>query len=240
MKFSLYQYVLHTVKFVSITLCLSLLSAHVYAECVLLLHGLARSSYSMANLENALLRNNFNVVNIDYPSRRDAIDILANNAIPPALEQCEGDDIHVVTHSMGAILLRQYFSEHDVETLKRVVMLGPPNQGSEVVDALGSMPGFYWLNGEAGLQLGTGKHSLPNMLGAADFDVGIIAGNKSINWILSLIIPGPDDGKVSIERTKLSGMNDHIVMPVTHTFMMKKDSVIHQVIFYLREGKFDK
>ncbi len=119
-------------------------------------------------------------------------------------------------------------------------MLGPPNQGSEVVDKLRDIPGFYMLNGDAGMQLGTDQLSVPNRLGPANFDVGIIAGNQSINWILSMLIPGRDDGKVSIARTKLEGMNDHIVLPTTHTFMMQNAAAISQVIYYLANGSFNQ
>ena len=118
-------------------------------------------------------------------------------------------------------------------------MLGPPNKGSEVVDKLGEVPGFHFINGDAGLQLGTGELSTPNSLGKANFDVGIIAGTKSINLILSSMIPNTDDGKVSTESTKLEGMNDHIEMPVTHPFMMKNEEVIAQVVNYLKTGRFE-
>jgi hypothetical protein len=117
-------------------------------------------------------------------------------------------------------------------------MLGPPNQGSEVVDKMANVPGFHFINGDAGLQLGTQSNSVPMSLGAADFDLGIIAGTSSINLILSALIPGDDDGKVSVERTKLSGMNDHIAMSVTHPFMMKNKQVINQVVHYLEHGSF--
>jgi hypothetical protein len=90
------------------------------------------------------------------------------------------------------------------------------------------------------MQLGTGELSIPNQLGKAEFDVGIVAGTKSINWILSWIIPSTDDGKVSVERTKLEGMNDHIEMKVTHPFMMKNDEVIAQVVHYLKNGTFKR
>jgi len=105
-------------------------------------------------------------------------------------------------------------------------MLGPPNQGSEVVDKQDKVPGFHFVNRDAGLQLGTGELSVPNKLGPANFDVGIIAGTQSINLILSTFIPGSDDGKVSIESTKLKGMNDHIEMATSHPFMMKNEKVL--------------
>ena len=205
---------------VSLFLLLSLLMpAATMAESVILLHGLARSDSSMEKMEEILIERGFCVQNVSYESTRYDIQTLARKAIEPALAACPDDSpVHFVTHSMGGILVRQYLSENSIEHLGRVVMLGPPNKGSEVVDKLADFPGFYFINGDAGLQLGTGEGSVPNQLGAADFDVGIIAGTRSINLILSSMIPGTDDGKVSVENTKLDGMNDHLEMEVTHPF----------------------
>lgn len=209
------------------------------ASCVVLLHGLARSTNSMNNMEKALTENGFTVINLGYPSREHPIETLAELAIKPALTKCPQDTrVNFVTHSLGGILVRQYLSKYDIKNLDRVVMLGPPNKGSEVVDKLKNFIGFQFMNGDAGMQLGTGKLSIPKSLGHANFDVGIIAGTKSINWILSSLIPNTDDGKVSIESTKLEGMSDHIEMPVTHPFMMKNKEVIDQVINYLNVGNF--
>ncbi len=212
-----------------------------YADCVILLHGLARSESSMAVMEDRLSAEGYQTVNLGYPSRDHDIETLAPLAIAPALKQCtESHNINFVTHSLGGILVREYLSQNSINNLNRVVMLGPPNKGSEVVDKLHEVPGFYALNGDAGNQLGTLPSSKPNTLGPADFDLGIIAGTRSINLILSLLTPGSDDGKVSTENSKLEGMNDHIELPVTHTFMMKNQQVIHQVIHYLRNGKFQR
>lgn len=220
---------------------LILLPLHAQAGCVILLHGLARTDSSMHALEKQLVREGFTTVNVKYPSRKHTIDILADKAIAPALDRCAAEEeINFVTHSLGGILVRQYLSQHTIPGLSRVVMLGPPNQGSEVVDKLGNFPGFHFINGDAGLQLGTGALSVPNQLGAANFDVGIIAGTSSINWILSSLIPGTDDGKVSVERTMLDGMHDHIEMPVTHPFMMRNKKVIAQVLHYLQHGRFKR
>ena len=162
-------------------------------------------------------------------------------AVGAALEKCPEDvDIHFVTHSLGGILVRQYLSEFAIPNLKRVVMLGPPNKGSEVVDKLAGLPGFKLVNGVAGLQLGTDAASVPNKLGAAEFELGVIAGTKSVNWMLSLLIPSTDDGKVSVDSTKLEGMKDHIEMPVTHPFMMSDKKVIAQVIGFLETGQFER
>ncbi|WP_239692698.1 esterase/lipase family protein [Microbulbifer mangrovi] len=219
------------------------------SDCVILLHGLAKSDSSMEKLEQAIDNAGYIAVNVDYPSTDFPIEELAGPAIAPALDECAratrdsnapASQVHFVTHSMGGILVRQYLSRVNIENLGRVVMLGPPNQGSEVVDKLGSFPGFHFIFGDAGLQLGSGKMSVPNQLGGANFDVGIIAGTQSINPILSGMLPGKDDGKVTVARTHLEGMRDHLEMPVTHVFMMKNSKVIQQVIHYLEHGRFQR
>ncbi|MEH6650079.1 MAG: alpha/beta hydrolase [Motiliproteus sp.] len=202
--------------------------------------ALARTPGSMEALDKTLSKEGFFTVNEGYPSREHPIERLAEIAIKPALEKCPKDmDINFVTHSLGGISVRQYLSKHEIKNLHRVVMLGPPNKGSEVVDKLREVPGFHFINGDAGIQLGTGELNIPNALGKANFDVGIIAGTRSINWILSALIPNTDDGKVSIASTKLDGMNDHIEMPVSHPFMMKNERVITQVVNYLKNGHFE-
>ena len=213
----------------------------VWTDSVILLHGLARSEKSMTPLHRALEQQGYCVANIGYDSRSANVETLAVEAIAPALELCPADKpVHFVTHSLGGILVRQYLAHHEIVNLGRVVMLGPPNQGSEVVDKLHDMPGFHFINGDAGLELGTGAASVPNQLGEATFDLGIIAGTRSVNLILSTIIPGTDDGKVSVESTRLEGMNDHLQLGVTHTFMMRNEAVIEQVIHYLQNGQFKR
>jgi len=222
-------------------ICL-LISPTLFAnECVILLHGLARTADSMQKLEQKLGEADFTVVNVDYPSREKPIDALADIAVGDGIAQCEeleARPINFVTHSLGGILVRQYFSTHEPDQLKRVVMLGPPNQGSEVVDTLKDVPGYELLNGPAGMQLGTETTSVPNSLGPVNFDLGVIAGTQSINLILSAMIPDQDDGKVSVERAQVEGMCSFVALPVTHPLMMKNDEVIDEVITFLKGGQF--
>lgn len=231
---------------VSVKICTAavLASASVaQAECVVLLHGLARSSTSFLVLENVLEAVGYDVVNADYPSTSYTIEKLASDVVPRAIAKCpKGGDIHFVTHSMGGILLRYHFQdpENRPKNLGATVMLAPPHKGSYLVDQLAEVPGFDLWNGEAGLQLSAAADSLPNRLGPLEFPVGIIAGSQSISPVFSSIIPGEDDGKVSIESTKVDGMDDHIVLPVTHTFIMNDPTVIMHVATYLREGAFKR
>ena len=222
---------------------LSVVAATESRPAVVLLHGLARSNASMNKMEVALAEAGYEVCNIGYPSTKYTVETLAADYVLPAIKACFSDSntrpINFVTHSMGGIIARQLRATKTPLNFGRVVMLGPPNAGSEVVDKLGGLPPFQWLNGPAGDQLRTGD-ALPKQLGPTDLDVGIIAGSSTINFILSALIPGDDDGKVAIEHAKLEGMRDFIVLPVSHPFLMKDDEVIEQTLVYLQTGAFNK
>ena len=214
----------------------------VASEAVILLHGLIRSDRSMRRMATTLESEGYQVLNVDYQSRAANIQELAETVIPDALSDPDITDatkIHFVTHSLGGILVRQYLHENKIDNLGRVVMLAPPNQGSEVVDTLGDRAFFQWMHGPSGNQLGTDTNSIPNTLGPVNFELGIIAGNRSINWINSLtMIDGPDDGKVSVERTKVDGMKDHITIRTAHPFIMRNRKAIRHTIRFLQTGRF--
>ena len=208
-------------------------------ECVIFLHGLARTADSMQKIADSFQTEGFAVANIDYPSRQYPIEELAPMAIGEGLAQCsQNTKVHFITHSLGGILVRYYLQHNSIPNLGRVVMLAPPNQGSEVVDTYMQIPGFVMFNGPAVKQLGTGENSMPIKLGKADFEVGIIAGTKTINPILSLSLENPDDGKVSLEKTKVEGMSDFIEVPHSHPYIMKSKAVINYSINFIRTGSF--
>jgi len=197
----------------------------------------------MRTIAKKLGERGYMVINVNYPSRHYKIEELTDIALLAGLEFCRGhgaEKIHFVTHSLGGILVRYYLARHKIEELGRVVMLAPPNKGSKVVDRFAGMPGYRFVNGPAGYQLGTDANSIPRQLGPANFEVGIITGDRTINLILSSVFDEPNDGKVAVEEAKLEGMKDFLVVHRTHPFIMQGSEVIDQVLNFLELGYFNR
>ncbi|MFT5447302.1 MAG: triacylglycerol lipase [Gammaproteobacteria bacterium] len=218
---------------------------------VVLLHGLNRAARSMSAVQQALEDNGRRVVNIDYPSAGHGVvelagwlhDALLERGITRGNRETDDSGTDFVTHSLGGIVVRAMHAQFPQVTIRRVAMLSPPNQGSEVVDKLGhwlfSRALFRAVTGPAGLQLGTAADSVPNMLGAVGFETGVVAGNVSLNPLYSWLIPGEDDGTVAVRRMRVKGMSDFITVRASHTFIMHNGDAIHQACYFLAHGRFD-
>ena len=205
---------------------------------VVLLHGLGRTALSMRPMERALEAAGYRVVNLGYPSRERSIPELVDTVRAAVDACCAGETVHFVTHSLGGILVRAYADRHGAARIGRVVMLSPPNAGSELVDRLAGIPPVDWLLGPAFLQLGTDSAGVPGSLGPPAFEVGIITGEATLNPLFSWWIPGPDDGKVSVASARLEGADDFLVVPYSHAFIMRNDEVVRQVLSFLGTGRF--
>jgi len=214
------------------------------AAHVILLHGMGRSRRSMSKMADHLAASGYAVVNLDYPSTGADIETLSSGVVAEAVETCRSKNpeapIHFVTHSLGGILVRHYLQNHTLPPGSRVVMLSPPNRGSEVADLLKDFFLYRWIMGPAGQQLGTSADALPNRLGPVDVPVGIITGDHSLEPWFSSRVPGPDDGKVSVARARLPEMADFLVVHRSHGFIMNGPEVVEQTRHFLRHGKFKK
>jgi pimeloyl-ACP methyl ester carboxylesterase len=208
-----------------------------------LLHGIARTSRSLNRLEAALQRSGFTTLNLDYASRKKSLEALAADLHPEIADFARETDgpIHFVAHSMGGLLTRVYLAKHRPARLGRVVMLGTPNGGSEVADFLRKFAIYRAFYGPAGLQLSTEQDRTLRSLPAVDYDLGIVAGCRSVDPISShFILPKPNDGKVSVHHTRLDGMTDHTVVEASHPGLMRHPVAIDQTIAFLHQGRFNR
>ena len=209
-------------------------------ERVFFLHGLGRSSASMFLLKHRLQKQGFEVISNSYASTDADIEDHVKWLDEQLSLCCQADSIklHFVTHSLGGIVLRAYLKTHDVSNLGRVVMLAPPSQGSELADAMKNWEVYRMTVGPSGQEIGTDDDSVPKLLGPVNFELGVIAGERSLNPFYSHIIPGPDDGKVSVKLARVEGMSDFLLVNHSHTFIMNSSDVGEQVVAFLREGAF--
>ncbi len=210
-------------------------------ECVVLLHGLNRSWRAMRPMAEALHEAGFTTANVDYPSQSGSIEDIAPIAVGTGLSECRATGaatVHFVTHSIGGILLRYMHEQKPIADLGRVVMLGPPNQGSEMIDMTRDWPGFDMFTGDAGAQLGTSEDDMPGKLGPVDFELGVIAGTRTVNIWMSAMLPEEDDGKVTVEETKVEGMDDFLIVGRSHRYITRGDVVIRNTEAFLRTGQF--
>jgi triacylglycerol lipase len=239
----------HFAAVIALSLCVALQLLHdarasqaqARDETVVLLHGLGRTSWSMVVMEWGLESAGYVVVNIGYPSTDHDIETLSGS-LASELEICcipGNARIHFVTHSMGGILVRHLLAHNDLPQLGRVVMLSPPNHGSEIIDWLREYSLFEFGAGPAADQLGTGEESMPNRLGPVKFELGVITGDQSSGSLGGWIIKGSNDGKVSVESARVEGMADFLVVPEGHTFIMNDAEVIEQTLLFLDTGSFD-
>jgi triacylglycerol lipase len=223
--------------------------SHIREQPVVLLHGLGLNAASMKKIREALKDDGYRVCSVNYPSRKYPIDTLVARFVAPKIRECFPRDtmpLHFVTHSLGGILVRALSRTADAPRIGRVVMIAPPNQGSEVVDNMADSWLFSGLlnawGGPAGYELGTDSNSMPRRLmrlGPPAFAFGVIAANKSLDPLFSEWIKGRDDGKVAVENTKLDGMRDFIEVPASHTTVLWKKETIKQVRAFLRTERFE-
>ena len=208
---------------------------------VVLLHGLGRDPRMMQSLHQRLSEIGYHAYSDHYLSTKHSIEELADHVHKRILKACPDPSrpLYFVTHSLGGILLRAIMKYFELPNLARAVMIAPPNKGSEVAEFLKRFNFFESWYGPAGQQLGTRDGAIHHTLGPVDFELGVIAGNRTVDpWFSWFLFNEANDGKVSIEGTKIQGMTDHIILPASHTFITKKPQTIYQAAYFLKHGCF--
>lgn len=198
----------------------------------------------MRPVERALVARGYQVLNLDYPSTTAPIPALATTIAQRLATWRAAESLDFITHSLGGVLLRYAVaaSQLPVDRVRRAVMLGPPNAGSELADQLPILPvigaAYRRFTGPAGLQLGTRPDGLPLQLPPVSFETGIIAGTRSYNPVFSALLGGPSDGKVRVERAAVEGMRDFVAVPYAHPFLMRPRAVHALILRFLEQGRF--
>lgn len=193
----------------------------------------------MAPLAGRIARAGFETLNLDYPSTCHAIETLVDEHLRPVVESAAArGPVHFVTHSLGGILVRVHDERHGLADGTRVVMLAPPNAGSEIADALHDRWPFTQFCGPALTELGTGGGCVSPRLGPVTAEVGVIAGDRSLYPWFTPLLGGPNDGLVAVERTRVEGMADFTVVHAGHAFIMRNRTVAEQTVHFLRHGRF--
>jgi len=216
---------------------------HLMNDTVILFHGIARTKKSMEKLAAFLSGKGYRVANVGYPSTRfsigDLVDIVRPQ-IDAAVNEAGDGRVHFIGYSMGGLLIRAFLRNHRPPKLGRVVMVGTPNNGSQIADFLKTWPLYRRFYGPAGQQLITDQTAMTKLFGTVDYELGIIAGNRTIDPVSSLIIGLriPNDGKVSVESTRLDGAAAHIVIPANHTFLPVNKIMWRQALSFLQDGRF--
>ncbi|MEZ0261527.1 MAG: esterase/lipase family protein [Alphaproteobacteria bacterium] len=211
-------------------------------DYVVLLHGIGRTAATMTSLQRSLEKHGYTVLNLDYPSRKYTIEALALR-LKPKIEEFNagnGNKIHFVGYSMGGLVIQSFLAKYRPDNLGRVVVMATPNEGSEVADALNARFVYRSFFGPAGGQLTTEHRTAGLEVPEIDYDLGCIAGDRTVDPISSyILINGPDDGKVSVKSaTGVKGAKDHIVVHASHTFINMNSDAIKQTRYFLEHGKF--
>ncbi|NVJ50822.1 MAG: alpha/beta hydrolase [Gammaproteobacteria bacterium] len=208
-------------------------------QCVVLLHGMGRTHRSMNFLQKRLQQVGFVTVNKSYASLNHPISELAEQAIPSIVAECPAKmPVSFVTHSLGGLIVRDYLAQHPNISVAKIVMLGPPNQGSEVAQKIGrwlpqKLPLFQRF-----LQISKSSSAYVRQLAPIQHRVGVIAGTRSLNPIFSSWLPGLDDGKVAVSDTCLTDMSDRILVEANHTSLLFNAEVIAETLYFLQYDEF--
>jgi pimeloyl-ACP methyl ester carboxylesterase len=208
-------------------------------EDVVLLHGLGRTDRAMRPLESALTRAGYRVHNLAYPSLAEQPAQLVA-IVQQQVDACcaHAEKLHFVTHSLGGLLVRAALAERPRANLGRVVMLAPPNNGSEYGDLAHEASASAAERVPAIAALGTDAESFAHALPPPSYEVGVIAGTRTVNPLDAALVQGESDGAVSVESARLAGMTDFLTVDATHSSIRRRADVHAQVIVFLREGRF--
>jgi len=209
-------------------------------EGVVLLHGILRTNRCMSGLASFLEGQGYKTLNLDYPSAKYDISSIAE-LIHGTIKKFadKHSKIHFIGYSMGGLVIRAYLQKYRLENLGKIVMIATPNKGSEVADFLQNFWLYKKLYGPAGQQLITDQQSFKDILGDIYYDLGIISGISPYYFFGNYLIGKKNDGRVSIESSKIEGMKDQVTIKSGHTWIPSYKKTWQQAARFIATGKFE-
>lgn len=209
---------------------------------VIVLHGLGEGRRSMRPLVE-YLRNTIDatVLSFGYASTSAGIDDHGRSLASVIKGLPHADSISFVGHSMGNLVVRRWMglaAEDDLARVRRMVMLGPPNQGSELARKVAKISVLAALSNGAARELVLEWNRISPDLAVPPCPFGIVAGGKGDERGYSSFLAGDDDAVVRVEETRLPGAHDFLLLPVHHAAMMKNAGVQQATAAFLKTGRF--
>lgn len=206
-------------------------------KAVILIHGIIRSSKSLDRLREPLEKDGYTVICFDYPSTRVTIEESGEhlNSVMKSLDGIE--EINFIVHSMGGLVVRASLAKHADKRIKRMVMLGVPNLGAKMADQFKALGLFKTIFGPAGQQLVSGPDAPVSKLPTPQFEFAIVAGARGTDNGFNPLIPGDDDGTVSVASTRLPGATDFMTVPVLHSFLMYSERASNGAMHFIKTGR---
>ena len=205
-------------------------------EKVVLLHGLWRSRHAMEPLARRLDAEGYCTLNLPYASSRQPLERITREIREQVRQFATDQPVHFVTHSLGGIIARILIAESPPWKQGRLVMMAPPNNGSEIIDWISRKPVLRTLIGPAGRSLTT--DGVPSQLPELPEDLEAIAimGNRVTIPFFGRLLGAENDGIVSAERGKLHGLRGFSVVGADHTFIQIHPDAVRQTLAFLKSG----
>ncbi|MAG93468.1 MAG: hypothetical protein CMJ48_06940 [Planctomycetaceae bacterium] len=206
-------------------------------KAVILLHGIIRSSKSMAAMRKPFEEAGYRVFSFDYASTQTSI-LTAADHLHQVVASLEGvEEVNFVVHSMGGLVVRAMLAKHKDKRIKRLVMLGVPNNGAALADLLKKYRAYSLLFGPAGQELVSDPKGLIAQLPTPDFEFAVIAGGKGTLHGYNPLVPGDDDGTVGVASTRLPGAADFMLVHSIHSFLMYRAESVDAAVRFIKTGR---
>ena len=218
-------------------------------DFVIVFHGIYGKAKTLKSITDTLEKEGYSGINIQYPTTEDTVEKITEKYIAPNIESVSKTveeentrrkkqglpeiKINFIVHSMGTGILRYYLKTHKLDNLGKVVFISPPSHGSQLSDNPISDILKDTL-GNSVRQFKTSSDSFVNSLGEPDYSCYVMIGNKSGNFLYSILIPGIDDGMVPFKTSRLNNCNYKVIENATHTSILKDKRTLNEIADYLK------